>query len=52
MEDFTKKYEKKIVGILTGFDRVVFRGTLRMLSFKMGMLNFLYSMGILGTGSV
>ena len=47
MNDFTKKYEKKIVGILTGFDRVVFRGTLRTLSYQMGMLNFLHSMGIL-----
>ena len=47
MNHFTKKHEKKIQGILTGFDRIVFRGTLRMLSFEIGMLTFLQQMGIL-----
>lgn len=37
MLDFTRKYGEKIVGILSGFDRVVFRGILRSLMYLKGM---------------
>jgi hypothetical protein len=47
MNHFTKKYEKNIAGILSGFDRLVIRGSLRMLCFQMGMLSFLQCMGVL-----
>jgi hypothetical protein len=35
------------MGFLSGFDRVVFRGTLRPLSVTSGMMNFLYHTGVL-----
>ena len=47
MKHFIKKYKRNIVGSLTGFDRIVLRGTLRMLSFELGMLNFLQRTGVL-----
>ena len=41
MESFLKQHGEKIVGVLTGFDRIVFRGTLRNLSYVAGMESFL-----------
>lgn len=41
MERFTKKYAGRIKGILNGFDRMVFRGTLRELAYAAGMTLFL-----------
>jgi hypothetical protein len=32
MERFVTRYPDRIVGILTGFDRMLFRGTLRSIS--------------------
>lgn len=41
MESFLKQHGARIVGVLTGFDRIVFRGTLRNLSYVAGMESFL-----------
>lgn len=47
MESFTKKFAGRIKGILSGFDRMVFRGTLRELAFPGGMAVFLSVAGLL-----
>jgi len=47
MEQFIQKYDGKIMGVLTGFDRLVFRGTLRALAVTCGMMDFLWRIGVL-----
>ena len=47
MEKFIQKYDDKINGVLNGFDRLVFRGSLRFLSYTAGMMSFLYTIGVL-----
>ncbi len=47
MEQFIQQYEKDIIGHLSGFDRLVLRGTLRALAVKTGMLNYLWHAGVL-----
>jgi hypothetical protein len=47
MEQFIQQYEKDIIGHLSGFDRLVLRGTLRSLAVKNGMVNFLWHIGVL-----
>ena len=47
MNDFIKRHEGRILGVLSGFDRVLFRGTLRTLSYPEGLLKFLNSKDIL-----
>jgi hypothetical protein len=47
MNEFIEKYRDVITGVLSGFDRVVLRGTLRPLSRSEGMLTFLYRIGVL-----
>jgi hypothetical protein len=41
MNRFTTKYADRLVGTLSGFDRLVFRGTLRRLSFVEGLQVYL-----------
>jgi hypothetical protein len=41
MHRFTTKYADRLVGTLSGFDRLVFRGTLRRLSFVEGLQVYL-----------
>jgi hypothetical protein len=41
MNRFTAKYADRLVGTLSGFDRLVFRGTLRRLSFVEGLQVYL-----------
>jgi hypothetical protein len=41
MERFRTRHAGRIVGILSGFDRLLFRGTLRSISFRDGMDRFL-----------
>ena len=36
MDKFIKQYEKEVIGYLSGFDRLVLRGTLRALAVKNG----------------
>lgn len=47
MNQFIQKYQKKVIGVLSGFDRLVLRGTLRAISYTAGMMNLLYDMGVL-----
>lgn len=37
MERFIKQHDNRIAGIITGYDRMIFRGTLRSLSYVKGM---------------
>ena len=41
MQRFLDGHADRLVGVLTGFDRVLFRGTLRMISNLRGMNMFL-----------
>jgi hypothetical protein len=36
MQTFLDRHREKIVGVLSGFDRVLFRGTLRSLEYRKG----------------
>jgi len=47
MSQFIQKYDEKVTGTLSGWDRVVFRGTLRMLCFVDGMMGYLARIGVL-----
>ena len=47
MDLFIQKYRKKVIGILSGFDRLVLKGTLRAISYVAGMRSFLYDMEVL-----
>jgi hypothetical protein len=35
MKQFIEKYQEQVTGVLTGFDRLVFRGSLRRLNYGM-----------------
>lgn len=47
MKEFIEKYRDCIEGVLEGFDRVIFRGTLRSVSHKDGFGKYMNSQGIL-----
>ena len=47
MERFIQQYEKEIIGHLSGFDRLVLRGTLRALAVKSGMLSYFWNIGVM-----
>jgi hypothetical protein len=47
MNAFMQKYEPQVNGSLSGFDRLVFRGTLRSLAVVSGMMYYLGIMGVL-----
>jgi hypothetical protein len=47
MERFIERHRDRVIGVLSGFDRVLFRGTLRSISYLNGMCTFLHSHGIL-----
>jgi hypothetical protein len=47
MKSFIQKHEKDVMGALSGFDRLVFRGHIRRLSFGEGMTSYLSSIGVL-----
>jgi hypothetical protein len=47
MERFLKRHGDRVIGILSGFDRVLFRGTLRSISYVQGMEIFLSSQHVL-----
>jgi len=38
MNEFIAKHAEGIAGVLSGFDRLVFRGTLRSISYPEGMM--------------
>ena len=43
MNEFTVKFADRIVGTLSGFDRLVFRGTLRKIAYPFGMQGYLWA---------
>jgi hypothetical protein len=47
MEQFLSKHEDAVVGTVSGFDRLVFRGTLRLLAHCAGMMRYLWAAGVL-----
>jgi hypothetical protein len=47
MERFLTRHKDRIVGTITGFDRMLFRGTLRCISHCQGMWVFLSSQHVL-----
>ena len=47
MSPFIQRHQDNVTGVLSGFDRLVLRGTLRTLSYTAGMMNFLYGVGVL-----
>ena len=47
MREFIAKHRDKITGLLSGFDRLVFRGTLRSISFPDGMRHYLHANDVL-----
>jgi hypothetical protein len=46
VEQFLSKHAQAVIGTLSGFDRLVFRGTLRFLAHHTGMVGYLWSMGV------
>jgi hypothetical protein len=47
MQQFTAKFEKDIQGVMSGYDRVLFRGSLRRLTHSLGMKWYLAQNNIL-----
>lgn len=47
MKRFLRQHADQIKGVLSGFDRLRFRGTLRWLAYTAGMRSFLSCMGVL-----
>jgi hypothetical protein len=47
MDTFLHKHAANVIGVLNGFDRLVFRGTLRRLVFLEGMKSYLWAANVL-----
>ena len=47
MENFIERHQERIIGVLSGFDRILFRGTMRALSHVAGMDKYLNVRGVL-----
>ncbi len=47
MKTFLQKHAASVTGILSGFDRLVFRGSLREISYAGGMRHYLSQAGVL-----
>jgi len=47
LQKFIAKYESRIAGVLSGFDRLVFRGSLRKICFVEGMKSYLWAQQVL-----
>ena len=47
MEGFIQKYNKDVIGVLNGWDRLMIRGTLRALAVITGMMDYLHYLGVL-----
>ena len=41
MKKFLKKHKDNILGVITGFDRLIFRGGIRALMYEAGMASYL-----------
>jgi hypothetical protein len=47
LQKFIAKYESQIAGVVSGFDRLVFRGSLRKISYVWGMQGYLWAQQVL-----
>lgn len=47
MQSFLQRHAGKVIGSLSGFDRMLFRGTQRMLATACGLMNYLWSVQVL-----
>jgi hypothetical protein len=47
VEQFIAKHAEHVIGTLSGFDRLVFRGTLQMLAHRDGMMSYLWAVQVL-----
>jgi hypothetical protein len=47
VEEFLSKHAGDVIGTLSGFDRLVFRGTLRLLAHCAGMMSYLWAVRVL-----
>jgi hypothetical protein len=47
VDPFVSKHADDVIGTLSGFDRLVFRGTLRILAHRAGMMAYLWAARIL-----
>jgi hypothetical protein len=47
MHEFIAKHQDKIAGTLSGFDRLVFRGTLRSIAYEEGMKRYMWANQVL-----
>ncbi len=47
MERFLERHRGRVIGVLSGFDRILFRGTLRSISYREGFDRFLGYHGVL-----
>jgi hypothetical protein len=47
MERFLERHQGRVSGVLTGFDRILFRGTLRSISYISGLYNFVHAHRVL-----
>ena len=50
MNEFIARHAQGIAGVLSGFDRLVFRGTLRPISYPEGMMGYLSGHSVRLTG--
>jgi hypothetical protein len=46
VEHFLSKHANSVIGTLSGFDRLVFRGTLRQFAHRSGMMNYLWAVQV------
>jgi hypothetical protein len=46
MEGFIQRHQEDVIGVLTGFDRLLFRGTLRSIAYSEGLDKFLGAAGV------
>ena len=46
MEGFILRHKEDVIGVLSGFDRLLFRGTLRSISYSEGLDRFLGAQGV------
>ena len=47
MQSFTAKYSDKVQGVLSGFDRLIFRGSLRKIAYTIGLNGYLWANPVL-----
>lgn len=47
MDQFISKHDESVIGVLSGWDRIVFRGTLRILCVVTGMMEYLNHASVL-----